>query len=372
MSFIGYRAILWSVRSRLLRPRLLIVLLVLSSLSPGAVAADGALEDEISALINKLAEVEGAEASLISSLAALRAQADVVLGLEEAKAAMSAALSAVSVYGGKDVVKTEFEALRDAVATAQAAMPEAFVVYLSGQLAALLDPESPYFATPTRGAYLTLLSAIEARELRLHPVASTTRNVSELNSLLEGDTPVTSGDVVIEGMDTLLGTLLAVESRGFFTSLNRRVRELTALLKQADTQKHLRVSELTELAGLKVQVDAILQNELTTGVHVFSARYGVLSGAGATCDATAFVAKRCEAQARCTLPAKPETAICGHDPAPLAQSKNKGLVVSYACITAFAATWATLQNNRSLPGGRTPSIATLRTTDDAIVCDPTE
>jgi hypothetical protein len=94
-----------------------------------------------------------------------------------------------------------------------------------------------------------------------------------------------------------------------------------------------KTAAIDALKALRQQIDKVTAL-LLPRVHVYYAYYGDIRSSASSnriCDATAAVRKVCEAGLSCNLPADFKTSLCGYDPAPFIEDRDRGAFISYGC-----------------------------------------
>lgn len=127
-----------------------------------------------------------------------------------------------------------------------------------------------------------------------------------------------------------------------------------------------------ELKKLRAAIDKVTV-ALTPRIHIYYAYFGDL-GASASgnriCDATSTMRARCEAGVSCKLPDAFETKLCGYNPVPFVEARDRGAVVSYGCQIGGEALWT--ENVRIKPGKLMapgmPKPVILQSTEMEIAC----
>lgn len=109
------------------------------------------------------------------------------------------------------------------------------------------------------------------------------------------------------------------------------------------------------LVALKTSISEKVN--LTFGIHVVRARVGdlrFLSDRRRTCDATGYFRGRCNKETSCQLiSADTIDGICGYEPAPFAEDRNRGMAIEYICVTETEGGWQKLfASDNSAKGGR--------------------
>ncbi|MEQ8305272.1 MAG: hypothetical protein RIA09_01820 [Hoeflea sp.] len=94
-----------------------------------------------------------------------------------------------------------------------------------------------------------------------------------------------------------------------------------------------RPSAMTAAAKAKAALEA-LTGDYRPAIHVVEAFYGDLvlgSDHKRVCNATQAMKALCERKSTCSLPGKYETALCGYDPIPAAETGLRRVAVQYTC-----------------------------------------
>jgi hypothetical protein len=133
-----------------------------------------------------------------------------------------------------------------------------------------------------------------------------------------------------------------------------------------------KATTIDTLKALRGEIDKITAVAIPR-VHVFYAYYGDIRGSGSSnriCDATAAVRKACESQPSCTLPDGFETTLCGYDPAPFVEKRDRGAFISYDCQKGDEDTWT---RNVTAPHGallskRLPRPVVIQSREMEIAC----
>jgi hypothetical protein len=191
-------------------------------------------------------------------------------------------------------------------------------------------------------AALTKLSAdITAKISRLNEAELTARMALVQTFVSDGRrADVFQIDAVHKSASALWETLGLVlyNDADLLANVKGNADRLIALIKMATPQLaadalKTKPDTVDELKALRGEIDKI--TGLTTPrVHIFYAYYGDIRGSARSdriCDATAAMRKACEAKPNCNLPDGFETTLCGYDPAPFIEKRDRGVFVSYGC-----------------------------------------
>ena len=106
-------------------------------------------------------------------------------------------------------------------------------------------------------------------------------------------------------------------------------------------------------------------------MHIVSAVYGDLrEGADGArrCDATAVLVQKCERKDKCDIG---ELAVlCGYDPAPFAENRDKTLLLTYSCVSSVDNRyWNRLQRNREVSLNDSSFTVRLHSKDAGVICN---
>ncbi|MDJ0826518.1 MAG: hypothetical protein QNJ16_13530 [Rhodobacter sp.] len=330
--------------------------------------------DAVRALTSALSELEASNSDLDTELENLLVQANKLLNpeIEEINRKLAVAADLIDTNADNAAIAGEVEKLRIAVAGYQNSKPEAHILQLTNSLIDALGQFGGEYAAATRIRLLALLVVLEDFESG-RPVEAIARRAGRLNTLITTTSTVNTGEIVVSQLATLRGTLVSIEAPYYLRALGERIKEINPLLRvSAANRPPFRVSDITSLQSLKNTIDGLLPKATKSGIHVFSARYGRLSGprdGGGSCDATPAMRKQCQGQTTCSLPANGVGVFCGgQDPAPFTQSRHKGVAVRYICLSADDATWVALLRQRPGSYAGHALTAVLRSTNDEIKC----
>ena len=93
------------------------------------------------------------------------------------------------------------------------------------------------------------------------------------------------------------------------------------------------------LSKLVLTVQSLKLSNLGLVVRVLEAKFGDTYPnprdrliAKRWCDATAYMRIACDRKASCSVPATYQNDVCGYNPAPAADPRNRGLYVLYECV----------------------------------------
>lgn len=329
--------------------------------------------DEVKAITRKISDIEAVDKTLQEALTELRDKLDDRIETDEEK--LGVATEIIANAAGRIDLDDEVEAVRVAVEGYQNDRLATHILTLATSLETALTTykTATEFPEDTRAKLLaigTLVDQVDAQR----PVAAIDANAARLRGLIENSSAISSGDRELASLGELRKELTGVEANHVLAALGRRIEETLALLNVPSTDwPPLRASDITNLRMLKTKIDALLPVVRKTGLHVVSARFGRVSGQGngGSCDVTHAMRKKCQGAASCTLPASGTARFCGgEDPAPFAKSREKGVVLSYFCLTADDATWTAVVSSSMSFAGPAQS-AVIRTTDDEVFCKNT-
>ena len=121
----------------------------------------------------------------------------------------------------------------------------------------------------------------------------------------------------------------------------RAKRLTTALVASTDGAEPQLIEALTQLS------DAIIPKlDVPYGIHVVYARAGDLRFVGneaRSCNATGYFRKQCSRIQECSIKdGATIEQICGYDPAPFAEERDRGAYVIFRCVTAGDLEWRKL------------------------------
>lgn len=140
------------------------------------------------------------------------------------------------------------------------------------------------------------------------------------------------------------------------------------LIKGALTDASAAVGELKKLRSEIDKVTGALQPR----VHVYYAYFGDIKEVNGNrmCDATSAMRKQCEGKPTCNLPDNFVTQLCGYNPAPFVEDRDRGASVSYGCLTGDEDFWTSkVRTSRSeLLAKGLPTPVVLQSTQMEIAC----
>ena len=341
--------------------------------------------ERLTELTTELAAMTEADAATATAIVDLHAQLSQMLngahGYETE--ILAAAENAIRSSGDSTRLFDEVEAMRTAVLAYQGQFQSARILNLIASFESALETDV------TSQYSLEILQQLLGLADRIYAVPDmpASSSVARLAGLLEAEInqifPEGAADApdmsaLLPRLDGARDALLRLETPFGNLALSRRIGDLMALLEEDPLAFDLRSRDLSDLTGLAMRIDAILEGEVETGIHIVRARFGRIGTASGQCDITATARQRCQAQETCHLPEAGFSlsgagAFCGPDFAPLSLSGNRGAEVLYACLSATPAGWANVLASEAVPAGVDVQTAILRSMSDEIHCalDPT-
>lgn len=355
--------------------RLLAIVWCVAFISSPAVAQDD-LEKRVKDLTKELTELNASSDELDPELEKLREQLDKLQNKELAdlKIQLSKAKDAIDVNIGDKRIANDIEALRLSINAYQKQDPEKFITAIAQTLSSFLKDMEYKIGGSTADALETAAYEIESVEYR-GVLDVIERRALSLDALIKKSPSVLSRNVDVPNLNELRTTLLRIEAQLFRPALSARVDRLVAMLKPpAIVNLLLDKASREKLAELEKAVKDVQPAASISGVHVISAYFGRISGpksAGGICNALPAVQKECEGKGTCQFPTNWQGVICGgDDPAPFAESRHKGLILKYACLSASAQQWTELLAGVKGVGSFNTKIksAIFRTGEDQVLC----
>lgn len=125
------------------------------------------------------------------------------------------------------------------------------------------------------------------------------------------------------------------------------------------------------LKKLRTEIDKVT-GALQPRVHVYYAYFGDIKEVNGNrmCDATSAMRKQCEGKPTCNLPDNFVTQLCGYNPVPFVEDRDRGASVSYACLTGDEDFWTSKvkTSHSELLAKGLPTPVVLQSTAMEIAC----
>lgn len=125
------------------------------------------------------------------------------------------------------------------------------------------------------------------------------------------------------------------------------------------------------LKKLRIEIDKVT-GALQPRVHVYYAYFGDVKEVNGNrmCDATSAMRKQCEGKPSCNLPDNFVTQLCGYNPAPFVEDRDRGASVSYGCLTGDEDFWTSKvkTSHSELLAKGLPTPVVLQSTGMEIAC----
>lgn len=349
------------------------------------------------------------------------------------KAAASEFASKLKAYkGARSAVSAELKTVTTELNDYDLKFPSQHLQIRAEQISKALAKPNAFYEKAAIDAADTLYKALP-KVLNRDSVNWGDRLAADLLAHLKNATPLSSGNYRPKNIADLQAELDTAEENYAITALERRAPRITALLKLSAVSETIPIKVLATLGEMKasltqvekartpVSLSARTAQDLTTfleldavkkasredplksllatlsanlkpavpEIHVIQARYGDLAeinraikakkaGRSFTyersCDARDAMVNRCEREGACQLPSNPQDTLCGYDPAPYVEDRDRVTYLVYACVTGDDARWAELQATRGL-GISKAETAILRSDQQTVKCrvdTPTE
>lgn len=153
-----------------------------------------------------------------------------------------------------------------------------------------------------------------------------TQRLYKLSAGLAGRVDETRVGPITDGASAL-GTVITSASQGLKSRLLENDQSSAALNNLRDKIQELGLRK----PGLVVRVLEAKFGDTFVATKMDTARW---------CDATAYMREKCNKASGCTLDAKYQDIVCGFNPAPSADPRDRGLFVDYQCVPSFEASFA--------------------------------
>jgi len=217
------------------------------------------------------------------------------------------------------------------------------------------------------GLLLAKLEEVEAK----FPVAAIDRRAPILTSLIKGNL---ASQIDLRDHSELV--TLSKEIRKLQTAKTPLATvatasdELVNLLEGNKAKIPSTPAVLASVQALRAKVNEVAPEQTPPGVHVVSAWFGDLTARGKRCNALHAMRQICERQPSCAIPntSPVSNSLCGYDPAEYAEARNKGLVMTYACLQREDSVWDDLLSGQSEVHKSLLQSATLRASGQTVIC----
>jgi hypothetical protein len=244
-------------------------------------------------------------------------------------------------------VATAIDALLQAIDQVDRLNPTLFVLKRSKSLTAAIEAvKGDIIKTypDLRNQAVALLAELELLD-EVNLLAALQRRVDSLRKLAKSDDVKSAGAPARSVLVSLVSDIEAVEQVSFLAALQRRAGVLTALLSSGDAKAASPPGDtatVTAATALQTALLTYLQKNNDPKVDILYAAYGDLRAPRSAgregrrvCDATFAMQKHCQNQTSCKLPPNAKTALCGYDPVPYADDRNKGARVHFRCVDSL-------------------------------------
>lgn len=214
--------------------------------------------------------------------------------------------------------------------------------------------------TPETQSELDMLSAAIISNLKLMTGKELTSHITRMQAFAgSAKSAALFQDITIKAsartLWEALGPLL-YSSDELLDNAKQNADKTTATVKMlgpqiVDAALAKKTAAVDALKTLRQQIDKFTVL-LLPRVHVYYAYYGDIRSAASSsriCDATAAVRKACEAELSCTLPDNFTTSLCGYDPAPFIDNRDRGAFIAYDCQIGGEDLWT---RNVTTPHGK--------------------
>jgi hypothetical protein len=220
---------------------------------------------------------------------------------------------------------------------------------------------------------LKVLQAIEAKD----PTQAAINRAGSLSTAVVLPGLVKTYPGLQTSITELLPKLEAIEALNLLDALARRADVLTTNLADATAVGlPMTPKAVEEVTALQVAIQAYRRSAQPM-VDILHAEYGDLYAGRRgdhrrTCDATLAVRKQCQGKPLCSLPANPETTLCGYDPVPHAAARDKGASILFRCLDALLKVYVTPVTGTMKPDRGNATWVLVRGTGEEFTCAPSK